>query len=776
MLASAWEAAIIKRTPHSEVENPVLNELDDESIGLALSSSNIGIWKWDIRTNKAIWSSSLYKITGFEQGDHEAQLREKLHPEDALAFKAAIKAHLSDHVPYDVNVRIRKDGEAYNWFHIQGQAVWDENGEPLYMSGTMIDISKAVELQEKLERSEKELRLIFDNVPATIWFKDSENRILRANQKAADSLGMSVEALEGADTYKLFPEIAKKYHDDDLAVINSGTARIGIIEEYLPINGERRWVSADKIPYTDPDTHEDFVFVVATDVTAQKEIEAQLRHSEEQLAKVVDASFDGFWELNIPKNEIFISRRFYDLMGRSMPLADNHVPEWREYVFGEDRIAVNETVAKHAASNGIVPYVCEIRCFHQNGSVVNLLTRGKIIEWTAEGAPLRMIGTFTDLTQLKTSEEASIRLGRRLEVVANSSSVGLWDWPMDGSEEIWWSPVYFALLGMESGEVTPSTEAFQRLLHPDDKVVFESGLEAHISEGAPFGLECRLRHKTLGYRWFLVSGKARLDGHGSPVRMLGSFTDIHELKAANLALEHYTHQLEAANRELDQFTYVASHDLKTPLRGMHLLADWIEDDLGDALTDDVKSHVDRLRNRTTRMEALLADILAYSTAGKTEFIIEKVDTAEIIDEVVSWAGTGNSYRVVRPNVLPILDAPKSPLQQVFLNLIGNAMKHHDQEKGVISIMHREFENHHEFSIEDDGPGIPAEYQELVFKMFKTLKTRDEVEGSGLGLAIVKKLVSAMGGDIWLESGQEQRGSTFYFKIPKDIKPRDILIA
>lgn len=145
----------------------------------------------------------------------------------------------------------------------------------------------AEQLSSELHRNQTELKLILDNIPTRILYKDDKNRIIRLNSAAAQEMGMTIEEAEGADTYSLFPDqhfsqLAKKYHDDDLDVINSGKPKLGIVEEYRPVTGESTWVRTDKVPYTDPETGERFVFVAATDITSEKLAQEELVSSEQR--------------------------------------------------------------------------------------------------------------------------------------------------------------------------------------------------------------------------------------------------------------------------------------------------------------------------------------------------------------------------------------------------------------------------------------------------------------------------------------------------------------
>jgi light-regulated signal transduction histidine kinase (bacteriophytochrome) len=209
-------------------------------------------------------------------------------------------------------------------------------------------------------------------------------------------------------------------------------------------------------------------------------------------------------------------------------------------------------------------------------------------------------------------------------------------------------------------------------------------------------------------------------------------------------LQQVVEQLKKANAELERFAYVASHDLKAPLRAISNLANWIKEDINSKnITAETISHLNMMMNRVSRMEKLLDDVLAYAKVGKRDNTFEEVDILGMIKSIVDML-PADHFEVVAQTNASTLFAERYPLEQVLRNLIGNAIKHHHTGRGKIQINITEHEKHFEFLVEDDGPGIPQENREEVFEMFKTLKPRDEVEGSGMGLALVKKIVETQG--------------------------------
>ncbi len=255
----------------------------------------------------------------------------------------------------------------------------------------------------------------------------------------------------------------------------------------------------------------------------------------------------------------------------------------------------------------------------------------------------------------------------------------------------------------------------------------------------------------------------------SEARLRKSISDLMDTERA---LAHKATELAAANEELarsnaalDEFAYVASHDLRAPLRDIDNLAQWIDEDLGNALPEKSARHFRILRSRIQRMENLLEDLLEYSRAGRVFGSSEELDVRSVLENVRELVGLPAAFTLQIPSMIPIVRTPRAPVEQIFRNLIGNAVKHHHKETGSVVVSAEDAGEFIRFAVADDGPGIPIELHERAFGMFQTLRPRDEVEGTGMGLALVKRLVEAHGGEIALES-EEGHGATFHFTWPK----------
>jgi PAS domain S-box-containing protein len=334
-------------------------------------------------------------------------------------------------------------------------------------------------------------------------------------------------------------------------------------------------------------------------------------------------------------------------------------------------------------------------------------------------------------------------------------------------------------------------------IHPDDRDATVAAWEMALAAGADGRLdfEHRLRRRDGVYRRMSVravpvradAGDAGDARGGDAVReWVGVHVDVTGERLVQAQREGLIRALERSNRDLDQFAYVASHDLKAPLRGISNLSSWIEEDLAEVMTPDAREQMALLRGRVHRMEALIDGVLQYSRAGRVKAAPERLDTAALAAEVVELLAPRPGARVEVAPLLPVVTAERVPLQQVLLNLVGNALKYAGRDDAVVAVTARPAAGPdgaapeeapgrttaerlvapawYRFTVADNGPGIAPQYHERVFGIFQTLQSRDRVEGTGIGLSVVKKIVEGQGGRVWVESA-EGDGARFHFTWP-----------
>jgi len=280
-----------------------------------------------------------------------------------------------------------------------------------------------------------------------------------------------------------------------------------------------------------------------------------------------------------------------------------------------------------------------------------------------------------------------------------------------------------------------------------------------------------------------LSGR-RKDGSEFPIEIMlsplenaegilvtAAIRNISMRKNADLHLVQKVEELNRSNEELQQFTYVASHDLQEPLRMVASYTQLLASRYKGKLDADADEFIDFAVDGCNRMQRLIQDLLAYSRSGTDGKAMQKRSSEDALNNALkNLIGTiAESGAVVTHDALPVITTDDTQLEQVFQNLVGNAIKYRGTEVPTVHISAaRNGLDEWIFSVRDNGLGIEEQYFERIFILFQRLHGRTEFKGTGIGLAICKKIVEGLGGRIWVES-QVGKGSTFYFALPgKDL--------
>lgn len=320
------------------------------------------------------------------------------------------------------------------------------------------------------------------------------------------------------------------------------------------------------------------------------------------------------------------------------------------------------------------------------------------------------------------------------------------------------NPAFQTVLGYTEEELL--SRPFVDFVHPDDleKTFAEIG---RLHSGEPtVDFQNRYLAKNGRYLW--------LSWRVAPLAEVGLIyavaRDITLEREQQALLERQAEALAHSNADLEQFAYTASHDLRAPLRGLRHLADWIGEAASAADSEKLNEHLDRMRRRVDRMDALVEDLLDYYRAGHAENRIERVDVGALVHDIAGLVGAGEGFTVRAQGELPVFDTARAPLELVLRNLITNAIRHHDRREGTITVSARRVNGRHVFTVADDGPGIPVAEREKVFGLFHRGNHEGADAGTGMGLALVRRIVERYGGKVRAEAAQ-RRGTAIVFSWP-----------
>jgi len=390
--------------------------------------------------------------------------------------------------------------------------------------------------------------------------------------------------------------------------------------------------------------------------------------------------------------------------------------------------------------------------------------------------PVAILEISNDISDRKRSEIALAQSAQRFRATFEQAAVGMAQATVEG-KFLLVNQKLCEILGYSRQELVE--KRFQEITWQED-LASEEELVRQLLAGEieNFSLEKRYIRNDGELVWANLTVSLLREQNGSQF-LMGVVEDIRERKQAEESLRlraeelswtaqmlaKTTNVLRKRNQELDQFAYVVSHDLKAPLRAIANLSSWIEEDLSDSMTEDTLHQMNLLRGRVHRMEGLIEGLLQYSRVGRIEVPSEMVKVEKLLAEIIDSLAPPSGFEVKVEPGMPTFVTEKLALQQVFSNLISNAIKHNRGESGHVKISVKELDEFYEFSVADDGPGIAPQYHDKVFVIFQTLEARDKVENTGIGLSLVKKIVEGQGGTISLESA-EGEGATFLFTWPK----------
>jgi PAS domain S-box-containing protein len=295
----------------------------------------------------------------------------------------------------------------------------------------------------------------------------------------------------------------------------------------------------------------------------------------------------------------------------------------------------------------------------------------------------------------------------------------------------------------------------------DDDVRYSEITVPIISEGKVIGV-IDSEHRSKDY--FTNEQLLMLENIGSLIAMkIKSAINFRERQKVELKNIKLLKELEKSNEALQEYAHVVSHDLKSPLRSINALISWIQEDNKNAFDASSLENFSLIEMTLERMEQLISDILSYSSIGSDGLEKQEIDVNQVVLDLKKILFIPSHIKVKIQNKLPVVIGERAKIQQLFQNLISNAIKFNDKKRGLVEVDVSEKKSFYQFSIKDNGPGIEKKYHDKIFKIFHSLNKNNS--SSGIGLAVVKKIVDLFNGEIWLESKLNE-GATFYFTLKK----------
>jgi PAS domain S-box-containing protein len=363
-----------------------------------------------------------------------------------------------------------------------------------------------------------------------------------------------------------------------------------------------------------------------------------------------------------------------------------------------------------------------------------------------------------DITERKRVQRALLASEVRFRQLADAMPQIVWTARPDGYLD-YYNERWYEFTGFSRD--TYGDISWEPILHPGDLQHSRETWYRAVQSGNPYHIEHRFWDQNARrWRWFMGRALPVRDAEGNIVKWFGSWTDIDDQKRIE-------DDLRRANKDLEQFAFSASHDLQEPLRTVKIYSELLANTCGQGLEGQASEFLNYVRSGATRMEMLVRDLLTYTQVTTSERPAESCDAGEALRiALANLAGAiSETGARITADPLPSLTVHGAHLQQLFQNLIGNAIKYRSADRPpAVSVTAERQDGHWIFAISDNGIGIDSQYKERIFGLFKRLHTSDEYAGTGIGLAICQRIVDRYHGRIWVES-EPGRGSTFRITLP-----------
>lgn len=362
-----------------------------------------------------------------------------------------------------------------------------------------------------------------------------------------------------------------------------------------------------------------------------------------------------------------------------------------------------------------------------------------------------------DITERKHAEAALLASEAKFRQLADAMPQIVWTALPDGYLD-YYNERWYEFTGFNRDMF--GDMSWEPILHPDDAPRCRETWYSAVQSGKPYKIEYRFRDRLEDrWRWFLGRALPVRDATGNIVKWFGSCIDIDDQKRVE-------DDLRPANQDLEQFAFSASHDLQEPLRTVKIFSELLTETCGNAIDGEAQEYLTFLRQGATRMEMLVRDLLSYTQVTKFENPVITDAAEALASTLASLAGVAaETGSRITADPLPSVRVHAAHLQQLFQNLIGNAIKYRSADRPPVVHVTAERQNGHWiFAVADNGIGIDPAYKENIFGLFKRLHTSDEYSGTGIGLAICRRIVDRYHGRIWVES-EPRKGSTFRFTLP-----------
>ena len=750
-----------------------------------------GTWEYDIKTNLYSCTDDVYKIYGIEPGTVIPTMdfiQQFTHPNDLEKRNRIINFAFTHKTEYYLAYRIiRWDKQIKNIVSL-GYPKLDIDGNLLGFEGMLQLVSSKYQLERKLfetiydlNKKTKLVEKLVANIPVGIAVnKISTGELTIANKEFENVYGWNHTKFKDIQSFlaQIFPnkEDRKRVSNNILTDIHhQDTNLVKWREESITTeNGENKIIRSKHISIQEHDLQ----ITTAIDITEKEHLLNDLKIAKERHNLVSKATDDAVFDWDIEKDIIFWKNSMLtEALGYKEGMERDNLTQWLNGIHPDDLEVFQKSLNSFLVNKEVTNWTPEYyRIVKADNTYAYIKGLAYVIR-NNDGAAIRMVGVIRDVTTIR-KERFRLKLLESVVENMGDSVLITESEPLDlpGPKIIYANPAFYDLTGYSAEEILGKSP---RILQGElSNLESLKQLKVALQKGIPFKLSTVNYKKNKVPIWIKGVINPIFDEKGNCVNWIGVQRDVTEeknaeitLKELNKTLLEQAQKLELSNKELEQFAYIASHDLQEPLKMITSFLQLLERKYDSQLDDRGREYIKFAVDGSQRLKQTITELLDYSRVGKSENKDELININDLIIELheVLSEDIAEKKAKIEIGTLPNIVAKRTPLRQIFQNLIGNALKYaRTDTPPTIKIIAEEGVDSWQFVVQDNGMGIPEEHHEKVFIIFKRLHTKKDIPGTGLGLAITKKAIESMGGKIWLES-EVGKGSSFFFTIAKQLK-------
>jgi PAS domain S-box-containing protein len=690
-------------------------------------------------------------------------------------------------------IEVAKTGESAefeHWYDGEGMRNWfrftvNKVGKLLVV--TTEDITKRKQAEEAIHDNEERLSNIINQVNAGIAQTTIQGRFTDANERFLQITGYTKEELlEQTIENITHPHDWPRNKELFVKALTEGK-NFFIEKRYIRKEGSIVWVNNSVSIVTD-NKGEKFITAVSLDITEQITSRQKLEESEERFRSMADASPLMIWTLHENGNSTYYNSRAREFTGHTKEDLEGG-KSWQVAIHPDD-IEYAGGVVQNAVINRI-PYEMECRMQRADGEWRWLLNHGTP-RFGKAGEYFGFVGSSIDITEQKKAQQELQTALEQIRLSKEAAELGTFDMDLEKGT-MHWDDRCRMLFGISHHDTVTYENDFITGLHPDDRDRITKIIGQLLDRSTSNG-DYDVEYRTVGaedgvLRWVRAKGKVYFNKQDKPLRFIGSVLDItekvlaiqrievlveertQELAHANQALQNINKELQRSNQSLEEFAHAASHDLKEPIRKIHFFTTQVKSQIGERLDESTLRSFGRIENAAQRMSLLIDDLLLYSHVRHQPHHMESIDLNLKLKNVMEDLELDIEKKKadIQVQQLPVVNGYRRQLEQLFQNLISNALKYSKADvPPIIKIEAQEVQKagkaYHLISVKDNGIGFAQEYAEKIFQMFTRLHGKAEYSGTGVGLAIVKKVVENHNGYIEVESVVNE-GTVFKIYLP-----------